>query len=98
MISLSASGYGFAMDVMQDFGGSRYKGVKEVRHMSSVSWRPEIPSLILGLTLGVCVGFVASNLTSAQGGGESSAETQPMEEVIHHDSVKFEFYDVLKNR
>ena len=86
------------MDVMQDFGGSRYKGVKEVRHMSSVSWRLGIPSLILGLTLGVCVGFVASNLTIAQGGGESSAETQPMEEVIHHDSVKFEFYDVLKNR
>jgi hypothetical protein len=86
------------MDVMKDFGGSRYKGGKEVGQMSSVSWRPEIPSLILGLALGVCVGFAASNLTIAKVGGRSFAETQPMEEVIHHESVKFEFYDVLKNR
>ena len=86
------------MDVMQDFGGSHYKGVKQAPQMSPVSWRPEIPSLILGLTLGVCVGFAASNLTIAKVGVRSSAETQPMEEVIHHESVKFEFYDVLKNR
>ena len=86
------------MDVMQDFGGSRYKGGKEVRQMSSVSWRPEIPSLILGFTLGLCVGIGASNLTIAQDGDENSAEKQPMEEVIRHESVKFEFYGVLKNR
>lgn len=86
------------MDVMKDFGGSRYRGVETVEQTPSAPWRLERPSLILGFTLGLCVGIGASNLTIAQGGGESSAETQPMEEVIHHDSVKFEFYDVLKNR
>ena len=86
------------MNVMQDFGGSRYQGVKKVRQMSLVSWRPEIPSLILGLTIGVCAGIVTSNLIIAQGGDENPAETKQMEEVIQHESVKFEFYDVLKNR
>jgi hypothetical protein len=86
------------MNVMQDFGGSRYQGVKKVRQMSLVSWRPEIPSLILGLTIGVCAGIATSNFIIAQGGDENPAETQQMEEVIQHESVKFEFYDVLKNR
>ena len=86
------------MDVMQDFGGSRYEGVKGVRQISSAPWRPEIISLLLGLILGICIGIVASNLNIAQDGGESSAEIQSMEEVSQDKSVKFQFYDVLKNR
>ena len=43
------------MDVMKDFGGSRYKGVKGARRNSFAPWRPEIFSLLLGLTLGICV-------------------------------------------
>lgn len=86
------------MKVMQDFGGSRYKGVKGVRLISSAPWRPEIFSLLLGLTLGITIGIVASNLNIAQGGGESSAEILLVEEVNQDESVKFEFYDVLKNR
>ena len=86
------------MDVMKDFGGSHYRGVKTVEQTPSAPWRPEIPSLILGFTLGLCGGIGASNLTIAQDGDENSAEKQPMEEVIRHESVKFEFYGVLKNR
>ena len=86
------------MDVMKDFGGSRYKGVKGARRNSFAPWRPEIFSLLLGLTLGICVGIMASNLNIAQGGGESSAEIQLVGEVNQDESVKFEFYDVLKNR
>jgi len=62
---LSVSGETVDIDVMLDFGGSRYKEVKELRQMSSVSWSHEIPSLGLALNLGVCVRFVASNLTVA---------------------------------
>lgn len=86
------------MDVMKNFGGSRYRCVKTIEQTPSATWRPDLPSLILGLTLGVCVGFVAPNLTIAQDGDENSAEKQPIEEVIKDEAVKFEFYDVLKNR
>jgi len=86
------------VDVMQDFGGSRYERVNGVRQISSAPWRLEIFSLLLGLTLGICVGIMASNLNIAEGGGESSAEIQLVGEVNQNESVKFEFYDVLKNR
>lgn len=86
------------MDVMRDFRESRYRRVKEVRHMSPVSWRPEIPSLILGLTIGVCAGIAASGLSITQDNSEGSAEGKPGGDVAQYESFKFEFYEVLKNR
>ena len=86
------------MDVMQDFGGSRYKGVKQAPQMSPVSWRPEIPSLIMGLTIGICDGIAASNLSITQDNSEGSADEKPAGDVAKYESFKFEFYEVLKNR
>ena len=70
----------------------RYEGVKKAAQMSLVSWRPEIPSLIMGLTVGICAEIAASNLSITQDNSEDSVD------VAQFESYKFEFYEALKNR
>ncbi|MDB4136696.1 hypothetical protein N9762_01005 [Gammaproteobacteria bacterium] len=59
---------------------------------------PEIPSLALGAIIGSIITLIALSYTEAAPAPNSLEEIALVAEQMQSQSVKFQFYDVLKNR
>lgn len=82
---------------MQDF--AKYR-TRASTNPTEAQWIPEIPSLVLGAVLGsiftiMAMATIDSDATPAP---NLSNETELLAEQLQSQTVKFEFYDVLKKR
>ena len=82
---------------MQDF--AKYR-TRASTNPAEAQWMPEIPSLALGAALGsiftiMAMATIDSDATPAP---NLSNETELLAEQLQSQTVKFEFYDVLKKR
>jgi hypothetical protein len=87
---MSESTYG-----LQDF--AKYKKVM-LEKPAEAQWIPEIPSLALGAVIGSIITLIALRHTEAVPVPNLLEEAELIAEQIQSQSVKFEFYGLLKNR
>lgn len=80
---------------MQDF--VKYR-TRASTNPTEAQWIPEIPSLALGAVLGSIITLIALSYTESESVPDLLEESELVAEQIQSSSVKFEFYDLLKNR
>ena len=83
------------MHEMQDF--AKYKKVI-LKKPTATQWIPDIPSVLLGAVLGSIITVIALAYTEAVPVSNLYEENELVTEQIQGQSLKFEFYGVLKNR
>ena len=80
---------------MQEF--AKYKKVV-LEKPAATQWIPEIPSLVLGAVLGSVFTFAALSKINTAQISNVPATSELVAEQLREQSIKFEFYDVLKSR
>ena len=80
---------------LQDF--AKYKKLVLEKPVAT-QWITEIPSLVLGAVLGSVFTFSALSKINTAQISNVPATSELVEEQPLEQSIKFEFYDVLKNR
>ena len=79
----------------QDF--AKYKKMV-LKKPAAIQWVPGIPSLLRGALLGLVFTFAALSKINTAQISNVPATSELVAEQIREQSIKFEFYDVLKNR
>ncbi|MQG89127.1 MAG: hypothetical protein FI699_09740 [SAR202 cluster bacterium] len=81
---------------MQDF--ARYNDNRNLTALETrtVEWTPEIPSVILGILVGIFVTIISFKIVEYYKGQAALIET-PVKERFEDKPFVFEFYDALKN-
>lgn len=80
---------------LQDF--AKYKKVV-LEKPAEAQWMLELPSLALGAVIGSIITLIALSYTESESVPDLLEESEFDEKQIQGQSLKFEFYGVLKNR
>jgi hypothetical protein len=82
---------------MQDFANCRTNTDLEASRAYSATWSPDIPSLVIGILLGVAACLAGLKVAQNKADQIVFIETLAIAEEIDVPFV-FEFYEILKNR
>jgi hypothetical protein len=83
---------------MQDFANYREHTASEASIGYSASWSPDIPSLFIGILLGVAACLAGLKVAQTKADQAVFIEAPIILEEVAEKPFVFEFYDILKNR
>ena len=83
---------------MQDFVNYREHTDSEASRAYSAGWSPDIPSLVIGILLGVAACLAGLRVAQTKADQAVFIETPIILEEVAEKPFVFEFYDILKNR
>ena len=82
---------------MQDFANYTEHKASEASIGYSASWPPDIPSLFIGILLGVAACLVGLLVVQAKGDQAVFIEAPIMVEEVVEKPLEFDFYEALKS-
>ena len=82
---------------MQDFANYRESTDSEASRALSISWSPDIPSLIFGVLLGVAACLAGLKVTQTEADQTVFIEPPIILEEIAEKPLEFDFYEALKS-
>ena len=82
---------------MQDFANYRESTDSEASRALSISWSPDIPSLIFGVLLGVAACLVWLKVAQTEADQAVFIEAPIMPEEVVEKPFEFDFYEALKS-
>ena len=82
---------------MQDFANYRTINDLEASRAYSAAWSPDIPSLILGVLLGVAACLVGLKAVQSKADQTVLVEAPMMVEEVVEKPLEFDFYEALKS-
>ena len=80
---------------MQDFARHRDKHDLETAEAYTTEWTPDLPSVILGILLGVFVAIIGFKVADYRATQTAAIEI-PIVEQIEDTTLTLDFYDALK--
>ena len=83
---------------MHDFANYRSTTYLEDSRPEATEWSPDIPSLMMGILVGVFVAIIGFKVAEYRAEKAVLVETPAVEEEVEEKSFMFEFYEVLRNR
>ena len=83
---------------MQDFANYREHTASEASRAHSAIWSPDIPSLVIGILLGVAACLAGLKVAQTKADQAVFIEAPIILEEVAEKPFVFEFYDILKNR
>ena len=81
---------------MQDFASHNKSSDLATAETRNAEWTPDIPSVILGILVGIFVTIISFKIAEYYKGQAALIET-PVKERFEDKPFVFEFYDALKN-
>ena len=81
---------------MQDFASHNNRSDLATAETRNAEWTPDIPSVILGILVGIFVTIISFKIAEYYKGQAALIET-PVKERFEDKPFVFEFYDALKN-
>jgi len=81
---------------MQDFASHNNSSDLATAETRNAEWTPDIPSVILGILVGIFVTIISFKIAEYYKGQAALIET-PVKERTEDRPFVFEFYDALKN-
>ena len=82
---------------MQDFANYREHTDSEASRAYSAGWSPDIPSLVIGILLGVAACLAGLKVAQAKADQAVFIEAPIMVEEITEKPLEFDFYEALKS-
>ena len=82
---------------MQDFANYREHTDSEASIGYSASWSPDIPSLFIGILLGVAACLVGLKVAQTKADQAVFIEATTVVEEVVEKPLEFDFYEALKN-
>ena len=82
---------------MQDFANYREHTDSEASRAYSAAWSPDIPSLVIGILLGVAACLVGLKLVQTKADQAVFIEAPVILEEAVEKPLEFDFYDALKS-
>ncbi len=82
---------------MQDFANYRESMNSGASGDFSAAWSPDMPSIIVGVLLGVAVCLVGLKVSQTKAGQAVFIETPIMVEEVVEKPLEFDFYEALKS-
>ena len=82
---------------MQDFANYREHTASEASIGYSASWSPDIPSLFIGILLGVAACLVGLKVSLTEANQAVFIEAPIMVEEVFERPLEFDFYEALKS-
>ena len=83
---------------MQDFANYREHTDSEASRAYNAAWSPDIPSLVIGILLGVAACLAGLKIAQTKADQTVFIEAPIILEEVAEKPFVFEFYDILKNR
>ena len=82
---------------MQDFANYTEHKASEVSRAYSAAWSPDIPSLVIGILLGVAACLAGLKVTQTKADQAVFTEAPIMVEEVVEKPLEFDFYEALKS-
>jgi len=82
---------------MQDFANYREHSDSEASRDCSAAWSPDIPSIIIGILLGVAACLVGLKVVQSMTDQAVFIEAPIMVEEVVEKPLEFDFYEALKS-
>ncbi len=82
---------------MQDFANYREARNSRASRAYSAAWSPGIPSIVIGILLGVAACLAGLKVTQNKADQVVFVETPIMVEKLVEKPLEFDFYEALKN-
>ena len=82
---------------MQDFANYREHKDLGVSRAYSAAWSPDIPSLVIGILLGVAACLAGLKVTQTKADQAVFTEAPIMVEEVVEKPLEFDFYEALKS-
>ena len=82
---------------MQDFANYREHKASEASIGYSASWSPDIPSLVIGILLGVAACLAGLKVAQTKADQTVFVEAPIMVEEVVEKPLEFDFYEALKS-
>ena len=81
---------------MHDFASYRNTTYLEDSNPDALEWSPDIPSLVMGVIVGIFVAIVGFKVAEYRADQVALVEVPAVEEEVEEKSFVFEFYEALK--
>ena len=81
---------------MQDFASYRNPTYLEDSKPDAPEWTPDIPSVMLGILVGVFVAIIGFKVVEYRAEQAAFVEAPAVEEEVEEKSFVFDFYEALK--
>ena len=82
---------------MQDFANYREHTDSEASRAYSAAWSPDIPSLVIGILLGVAACLAGLKVAQTKADQAVFGETPIILEEVVEKPLEFDFYEALKS-
>jgi len=82
---------------MQDFANYREHTASEASRAYSAAWSPDIPSLVIGILLGVAACLVGLKLAQTKADQAVFIEATTVVEEVVEKPLELDFYEALKS-